>query len=156
MESIKRILAPTDFSELSQAGVRYALEMAKSLGAEVIVYHVIGVAEEWLASHDDFYSVKELVEEQKGVMDDLLRENFTDILCQVTIRAEVEVGVPHKMIVEKAIVEKADIIVMSTRGKSGLSRILIGSVTEKVVGRAPCPVLSVPPLIGANRSKAAA
>jgi len=60
------------------------------------------------------------------------------------------------MIVEKAIVEKADIIVMSTRGKSGLSRILIGSVTEKVVGRAPCPVLSVPPLIGANRSKAAA
>jgi len=96
MESIKRILAPTDFSELSQAGVRYALEMAKSLGAEVIVYHVIGVAEEWLASHDDFYSVKELVEEQKGVMDDLLRENFTDILCQVTIRAEVEVGVPTR------------------------------------------------------------
>ncbi|MBI3059520.1 MAG: universal stress protein, partial [Deltaproteobacteria bacterium] len=140
MDKIRKILAPTDFSELSQVGVRYALEMAESLGAEVIIYHVVGIAEEWLASHDEFYSVKEFVEEQKKMMDELLRENFADILSQVTIRAQVEVGVPHKMIVEKAVEERADIIVMSTHGKSGLSRMIIGSVTEKVVGRAPCPV----------------
>ena len=156
MDKIRKILAPTDFSELSQVGVRYALEMAESLGAEVILYHVVGIAEEWLASHDEFYSVKEFVEEQKRMMDELLRGNFADILSQVTIRAQVEVGVPHKMIVEKAVEERADIIVMSTHGKSGLSRMIIGSVTEKVVGRAPCPVLSVPPTKRTNLAKAAA
>jgi hypothetical protein len=46
MDKIRKILAPTDFSELSQVGVRYALEMAKSLGAEVIISHVVGIAEE--------------------------------------------------------------------------------------------------------------
>ena len=154
MGNIKKILAPTDFSELSQVGVRYALEMAKSLAAEVIVYHVIGVTEEWLASHDDFFSLKELLAERKRDLSDFLRENFADIISQVTIHREVEVGVPYKMIVEKA-KERADIIVMSTHGKSGLPRMIIGSVTEKVVRWSPCPVLSVRPATETNRAEVA-
>lgn len=156
MLQVKKVLAPTDFSELSRAGVSYALGMAGGLGAEVIVYHVIGPAEEWLASHDDFFSVKELLGERKRDLSRFLRENFAEAISKVAIRTEVEMGIPYEMILEKAAKEKADIIVMSTHGKSGLSRKIIGSVTEKVLRRAPCPVLSIRPAKDTDRGDDAA
>ncbi|MBI2357828.1 MAG: universal stress protein [Deltaproteobacteria bacterium] len=143
MDGIKKILAPVDFSNVCKSGVRYALELGRAQGAEVIVYHVIGPAEAWLAKHDEFFSLAELVAEKKQQLAKFLAENFADIVSQVGIREVVDVGVPHSMIVEKAQQEEADIIVMSTFGASGISHMTIGSVTEKVVGRAPCPVLTV-------------
>ena len=148
MDRRKKILAPTDLSELSEVGVRSAMEMARSQGAEVIVYHVIGF-EETTVPYEGFYteSLARLVpQERKKLLAEFLRENFADILPQVTIRQEVEVGVPYKRIVEKAAEEGAELIVMSTHGRTGLLHMLIGSVTEKVVQRAPCPVLSIHPM----------
>lgn len=143
MDGIKKILAPVDFSHVCKSGVRYALELGRAQGAEVIVYHVIGLTEAWLAKHDEFSSVAELVAEKRQKVVKFLAENFADILSQVAVRDAVDVGVPHRMIVAKAKEEKVDIIVMSTFGMSGISHMRIGSVTEMVVGRAPCPVLSV-------------
>ena len=148
MKKVKKILAPTDLSELSKTGIRYAVEMAASQGSEVIVLHVIGYAEVNVRD-EGFYSESLgvlLLKERKKFLEEFVRENFTDISPRVTIRREVVVGVPYKRIVEKAVEEEAELIVMSTHGRTGLLHALIGSVTEKVVQRSTCPVLSVRPV----------
>ncbi|MBI1994072.1 MAG: universal stress protein [Deltaproteobacteria bacterium] len=83
--------------------------------------------------------------EQKKKILAPVSKNFADLPPRVTIRQEVQVGVPYKRIVEKAATEGADLIIMSTHGRTGLSHVLIGSVTEKVVQHASCPVLSIRP-----------
>lgn len=123
--------------------MRCALELARANGAEVVVYYVIPPAEAWLARHDEFSSLEECIEKNKKRTIEFLEEHFADCLSQVSVRVVAEIGVAHKMIVTRAQEEKVDIIVMSTRGASGVSHLAIGSVTEKVVGRAFCPVLTV-------------
>lgn len=154
MVKIKKILVPTDFSELSQAGLRYALELADPQGAEVIVYHVIGDeetglyepgSEGWMTSPSEFRPVQELVEERKGDLANFLKDNFANIPSQVTIKQEVAVGSPFRKIVEKAKEESVDMIIMSTHGRTGVLHLLIGSVTEQVVRRATSPVLCIRP-----------
>lgn len=153
MITIRKILTPVDLSPACKAGVRCALELARAKGAEVVVYHVIPPAEAWLARHDEFSSLDDLVERTRNRIVEFLEDNFSDCLSQVTFRIAVEVGVPHKMIVTKAEEEKVDIIAMSTRGASGVSHLALGSVTEKVVGRAFCPVLTVKGEEDAERGK---
>lgn len=154
MENVKKILAPTDLSDLSLVGVRRALSIASSAGAEVTVYHVITHEEvtaryriqmESAAEPKAFDAVAELMADRKALLADFLSESLGDLLSGSKIRKEVDVGIPHKRIVEKAAEEGADLIVMSTHGRSGLLHMLIGSVTEKVVRRATCPVLSIHP-----------
>ena len=144
MDKIKKILAPTDLSEASRAGVRSAINLARSQGAEVIVYHVIAIAEDWTGRHEEFTPVRGLLDEHKRLLDEFLRRSFPDMFPEVTIRQEVELGSPYKNIVDKASTEDVDLIVMSTHGRTGLAHMLMGSVTEKVVGHSRCPVLSVP------------
>ena len=144
MARVKRILAPTDFSELSKVGILYALEMARDVSAEVVVYHAIDVGGQWqdrppaVAAHHD------MLEESRRLLDKFLADNFADCIDLVEVRCAVEFGAPHKNIVEKAAAEGVDMIVMSTHGRTGLNHIIMGSVAEKVVARASCPVLVVP------------
>jgi nucleotide-binding universal stress UspA family protein len=144
----KKILAPTDLSEVSQPAVRYAVELAKAEGGEVLVFHVVGNSEEWLARHDDLYSRAQFIEKRKKQLAQFLHIVLGELLSQVCVRQEVAFGVPHELIVAKAGEEKADLIVMSTHGWSGLLHVLIGSVTEKVVNHAACSVLSIHPAEG--------
>ncbi|MBI4527790.1 MAG: universal stress protein [Deltaproteobacteria bacterium] len=153
MNEIKKILAPADLSNFSKTGVRYAAGITESQGAEVIVYNVITLeetpfphaVEEWVATHMELPQLKKAIEERKKLVEKFINENLADLATKIKIRAEVGIGVPYKKIVEKAIEERADIIVMCTHGRGGLLHMLIGSVTEQVVRRAPCPVVSVPP-----------
>ena len=144
MEKVKKILAPTDFSDLSRAGLRYALETARNLNAEVIVQHVIPVGEDWFSQHEELTPVRDLLPEHQRRLDKFLRDNFAECINLIEIRQKVEVGVPHANILDMAAREEVDMIVMSTHGRTGLSHMLLGSVTEKVVGRALCPVLVIP------------
>ena len=144
MQKIKKILAPTDMSELSSVGVRYALEMAKELTAEVIVYYAVPLSEDWFSGHEKHGPVRSLLADEEAALDKFLVEKFTDDMKHVGIRQKAEFGVPHSSIVEMAEAEGADIIVMSTHGRTGLSHMLLGSVTERVVAHAPCPVLAIP------------
>jgi len=144
MERVKKILAPTDFSELSRVGLRYALNMARELNAEVIVQHVISVGEDWFSEHQEFSPVRDLLPEQERLLDKFLRDNFADCINLIEVRQKVEVGLPQANIVDMAAREKVDMIVMSTHGRTGLSHMMLGSVTEKVVGHASCPVLVIP------------
>lgn len=154
MNSTKKILAPTDLSDLSRVGVRRALEIAATQKAEVFVYYIVGNEEatpyyglfhDELSTAEDFRPITEFVEESRRDLAKFLRENFADLIPQVKIHAEVELGLPYKKIVEKAAENGVDMIVMSTHGRTGLLHMLIGSVTEKVVRLASCPVLSIHP-----------
>ncbi len=140
---IKKVLAPTDLSELSVNALRYAVKTVGE-GGELIVYHVIGPSEEWLARHEEIRSMEEIVESRRKILAAFVKIALRES-SSVRIRTEVDLGVPYKKIVEKAASENADLIVMSTHGWSGLLHMLVGSVTEKVVNKAACPVLSIHP-----------
>ncbi len=152
MNKIKKILAPTDLSDLSRAGVRFALETAATMGSEIVVYNVVGYHEALpYYEFEDAYlaeqvpTIREVIEEHRKRLARFIEENFADLAAGVTARLEVEVGTPYQKIVEKAAEEKAGLIVMSTHGRTGLLHTLIGSVAEKVVRLAACPVLTVRP-----------
>jgi len=142
---IAKILAPTDLSKLSRVAVRYALDMARAQGAEVMVYHVISEDGDWFDKDDALNPAKALMPKQKQRLAEFVKENCAEFLGKVTIHETVEVGVPYKEIVRKADADKADLFVMSTHGRTGLEQVMVGSVTARVVARATCPVLSIRP-----------
>jgi universal stress protein A len=142
---LTKIIAPTDLSKLSRAGVRYALEMALGQGAEVVVYHVISEHSDWFDKDDALNPARALLPQQKVRLEEFVKESFAEFFGKVKIREVVEVGVPYKEIVRLAEDEDADLIVMSTHGRTGFEQVVLGSVAAKVVARAPCPVLSIRP-----------
>ena len=142
---ITKILAPTDLSKLSRAAARYAMEMALTQEGEVIIYNVISEDGEWFDKDDELNPAKALIPKQKQRLAEFVKESCAEFLGKVKLQEIVEVGVPYKEIVRKAEEEKADMIVMSTHGRTGLEHLMLGSVTEKVLAHAPCPVLSIRP-----------
>lgn len=142
---IEKILAPTDLSTLSRAGVRYAMDIALEQGAEVIVYHVISEDGDWFDKDDELNPARALVPKQKQRLAEFIKENCGEFVGKVIIYEIVEIGVPYKAIVQKADEERADLIIISTHGRTGLEQVMVGSVTARVVARATCPVLSIRP-----------
>ncbi len=145
MEKIGKILAPTDFSELSRAGVRYALELAKVVKAEVTVYHVVSQGE--LMQYYNELPVRPLmhpVDTYQKAISRFMKTHFADLTADVKFHEKVEMGIAEKNIVNLAEEKGMDLIVISTHGRTGVSHMLVGSVTEKVVRLARCPVLSIP------------
>ena len=112
MKKIQKVLAPTDMSQLSCVGVRYALEMAKELNAEVIVYHVVPVGEDWFSGYEKLGPARNLLANEEAALDKFLTEKFADDMKLMEIRQKVEFGAPHTSIVEMAEREGCDIIVM--------------------------------------------
>lgn len=151
MPQLNKILITTDFSELSKAGVRYGLEAAASWKAGVVVLHVAnyGQALSGPASDADaptrshYESLPKFIEERKKDLEGFLEDNFSTLIENLKVESVVAVGIPHEQIVEEAKKRDVDLIVMCTHGRSGLGHMLIGSVTEQVVRRAYCPVLSI-------------
>lgn len=154
MDKIHKILAPTDLSELSKVGVRYALVLARAISAEVTVYQT--VTSEDLVQHGDQFTGGEgsdggrripstILQRYEAALARFLNDNFSDLIPWLKVREKVEIGRPDKAIIQRAKMEGSDLIVIATHGRSGLAHILLGSVTEKVVRHAPCPVLTVRP-----------
>jgi nucleotide-binding universal stress UspA family protein len=144
MPKVKRILAPTDFSELSKRGIRYALEMARDSSAEVIVYHVIDLGDERPEGRPHFGPYHDMLEDNRRVLEKFLSDGFADCIDLVEVRQIVEFGRSFKNIVEMADQQNVDIIVMATHGRTGLDHVILGSVAEKVVARSSRPVLVIP------------
>ena len=141
---IRRIVCPVDFSEYSEYALHYAVDLAKTFGAELKLLHVVELP--FLPSYslagvpDLSLPVEQVEENAKERMNELLAE------CRKTyakVEAELRTGAPFLEIVNYAKEAEADLIVVGTHGRTGLSHMLIGSVAEKVVRKAPCPVLSV-------------
>ena len=136
MAMLKRILAPTDFSDLSAEGVRYACKLAKDVGAQVVILNVVVLDESNVVG-------KREMEAHKQRLDEFV-SRVTHRAADLKLREVVVAGQPYGAIVDCAEKEHIDLIVMSSHGRSGLSRMLIGSVTDKLLRAATCPVLVVP------------
>ncbi len=146
MIQLQRILYPTDFSELSLYALRYARNFAETFSAELHVLHVVDEAyQNWVTMGPNTVPVGPTAQE----MLDLAREQMTSFiqehLCEVGFPVvwKVLLGRPYPTILDYAAQERIDLIVIATHGRGALSHVLLGSVTEKVVRKAPCPVLTV-------------
>jgi universal stress protein A len=137
MGRLNRILAPTDFSDLSAGGVRYACQLAKDVGAEIVILNVV------LLDETNTINKQEL-ERHRARLDEFIADKLADVSANLKIRKLVDAGQPYGAILDCADNERIDLIVMSSHGRSGLSRMLIGSVTDKTLRGAFCPVLVVP------------
>ena len=137
MAMIKKILVPTDYSDVSSKGVRYARELAKEIGAELVIINIVTLDESNLIN-------KREMEEHRRQLDDFVATHVAEAGSDLKIRKVVEVGQPDTTLAHWADNEGIDLIIMSSHGRSGLSRVVMGSVTEQTLRKAPCPVLVVP------------
>ena len=142
---MKKILVAVDFSPASVAAVRQAQELATALDAELLLLHVIHVP----AEAPGFYSSRKLgrklfrnmEEAATGMMAQFVDEHLKKTKKKVEIR--ILPGLPGDEIVRQARKEKADLVVIGTRGHSGIKRLLLGSVADHVIRACSCPVLSL-------------
>jgi len=134
----KNIILTTDGSKYSAAVVDKAIEFAKSYGGELTVISVVDVPTEFYAEAPK--AVEDLIEKAKGFVSDVKKKADE---CEVATSGFVKEGEAFKVITDFAKNKKADIIFTGSHGRTGIKRLLMGSVTEKVIGYAPCPVLVV-------------
>jgi len=136
MQPINRILLATDFSEDSSHALEYAKEIARRFGAQLIVLH----ADEMLAVVPGSNLAEQRRSTAQAALDRTIKDLESKDLSAVSV---LRPGVPADEIVKMANDRIVDLIVMGTHGRTGLESLLMGSVAEHVVRRAPCPVLTV-------------
>jgi nucleotide-binding universal stress UspA family protein len=142
---VKRLLCPIDFSEATAPAERQAVRLARAFGAAIVLLHVASEAPLWREPVGT-RGVRAVFEAQRKWAADALATRAAALAAEgVSARGVVKVGVPWQEIVRLADEEHADMIVMGTQGRTGLDRFLLGSVTERVVRQASCPVLTVRP-----------
>jgi glycine betaine transporter len=138
---IRTILVPTDFSDYSERALSYAEVLGKNVGARIVLLHVIDalsfVVTESL-QWEDIY--RRLRASAKPLLEGQVRKTEKKGLPAAYDLVQ---GAPYDQIVKKAGEIGADLIVMGTHGRTGMSHLLLGSVAERVVRLAPCPVLTV-------------
>jgi nucleotide-binding universal stress UspA family protein len=137
----RHILIPTDGSELAEHGLAHGLALAKTLGAKVSVIFVVEPFSEMSGRFLDAVArYAELrKEEATSALDRAAKAaNKAGVSCETI---QVENGQPHRAIIAAAEDKGCDLIAMSSHGRSGLSMLLIGSVTNKVLAQAKTPVL---------------
>jgi len=134
---LKRVLVATDFSAPSHAALIYGRALARSFGASL---HLLHVVENYFLRPTA--AVPHLVQQAKTrMLDDQLSDEDRKTLAARTV---LEVSdEPAETIVDYAKAQEVDLIVMGTHSRSGLDRLLVGSVAEHVIRTAPCPVLTV-------------
>lgn len=147
MIDLKRILLPTDFSDFSKAGIAWGCEFAEKFGAELHVLHVLQdlvamVPEPGLSFPPPGDYQRELQEAAERALAQLPGPGFCD---QAAVVRATRQGPPFVEIIRYARENDIDLIIMGTHGRSGLAHVLLGSVTEKVVRKSPCPVLTIRP-----------
>lgn len=136
----RTVLVPTDGSEAATAAATHAVDIASRYGATVHALYVVDVRMSPISTDIDRDEVVELVEQSDN--------NPTRAICERAERAgipaveAVRLGVPHEVIREYIDEHGVDLVVMGTRGRTGLERILLGSVTERILRTVDVPVLT--------------
>lgn len=145
MIDLKHILVPTDFSKSSGNALSYAVAFAEKFGAKLTLLHVVQdltwfIPEAILAAPASIPPAEQFHTAALTALERLIKSlNLPGINAQ----AEVRQGAPFHAIIEFAREQNIDLIVMGTHGHTGLAHVLVGSTAEKVVRKAPCPVLTV-------------
>jgi nucleotide-binding universal stress UspA family protein len=145
MINLKRILVPTDFSEGARHALTYGVSFAKEYEAELLLLHVVETVAAPYASDLFPVPMAEVFEEMSGYAKSELEKLVTDAKGRGAAAARflVAQGKPSIEIMRVAREETVDMIVLGTHGKGVLDQALFGSTTERVVRKAPCPVLCV-------------
>lgn len=143
---IKRILVPVDFSANSHEALDYAADLAKPFKAELVAMFVI---EPIYYAAPDYAGVSSSIlsglidEQRRSAREQLARLEKQFSKRRIALRTVMQTGTPYQVIVDGAKRLKADLIVMATHGRTGVSHLLMGSVSERVVRTATCPVLTL-------------
>ena len=147
MPQIRRILHPSDFSRASGAAFARAVDLAKANRAELIVAHVMSLVVPGVGVGEGYMSPK--------VYEDILASTSADAKKRLDAlvtkarkagaraRGLLLEGVAYDRITRAAKTQRADLVVMGTHGRTGLARLFLGSVAERVVTLSPCPVMTV-------------
>ena len=140
--SLNKILCPYDFSECSKHALKFAIEFTKNFKAKLYLLHVFdtrafGYGE---TIFDISVPTGDTIDTIKTELENSIPEEIKQELQVETIAVP---GVPFYEIVKLAKESEMDLIVIGTHGRTGLAHMLLGSVAEKVVRKAPCPVLTV-------------
>lgn len=147
MIQIRNILAPTDFSVPSRHALKYAAELAQRFGAQL---HLVTVVENVIPLVPEAgmlfgQQADQFAEQQKAAHHALEKLAADPGLQSLKPRIHVLSGSAHAEILEFAKQREIDLLVVGTHGRTGLSHLFMGSVAEKIVRLAPCPVLTVHP-----------
>ena len=150
---LTRILTPTDFSKFSGFALEWAAYLAQCMKADLTLLHVIPEEEGKII--EEIIGEGAVVQIPKGIRQNVveerqkkLKEQFnmvvsSDIKRSIRVEEMTRIGVPFLEIIKVAKEKDVDLIVMGTHGRTGLAHVLIGSVAEKVVHHAHCPVLTI-------------
>ena len=145
MKQFRKILHPTDFSRASGAAFAKALDLAKQNGAELVVVHVLLPPTPFMG---DGYIPPKTYDALEAANRRAAERRLSALLAKakkarVRVKALLVEGVAYDQIARAARSRRSDLIVMGTHGRTGLSKFFMGSVAERVIPLAPCPVLTV-------------
>lgn len=149
---IKKILVPIDFSDYSKSALRYAANFCKNCNAEMILIYVV----EPIIYPPDFSMGQIAIPSVNAEWDERARLELDklakdEIPSNVPVKTLIKTGKPFIEIIETASELDVDLIIIATHGRTGVEHILFGSTAEKVVRKAPCPVLTLrEPIKGFN------
>jgi nucleotide-binding universal stress UspA family protein len=140
---LRRLLVPVDFSEPSFCALRGAIDLAEDIGARLTILYVVPADDSWLnIGREGFQDLEKSL--QKQAAEELQALARTHVPINVRTDLEVRIGRPAEEIVKAASETDSDAIVLSTHGRTGLDRYLIGSVAERVTRLATRPVFLIP------------
>jgi universal stress protein A len=141
---MKKILVPTDFSDCARRAEETAVALGRALGAELVLLHVSVEAPLYNEGMKGLVEPRKVYEAQRAWAENALAERAAEIRgAGVSAHAAIRSGVAVEEILKLASDERCDLIVIGTHGRGGLSRFFLGSVADRIVRLAPCPVTTV-------------
>jgi nucleotide-binding universal stress UspA family protein len=146
MVEIRRILCPIDFSDYSRRAVDHAMAIARWYGSTITIAYVYSSAPvvTYAAGPPGFDSIALTPVDRDRLLEEVKRFTEAESAPGIVVDALIREGHPASEILSLASAMNADLLVMGTHGRSGFERLLLGSVTERVLRKARCPVLTVP------------
>ena len=142
MISLKKILCPIDHSDCSKEALKYAVTFAMKDEAKLYLLHIIDIR----SFNDSVVAMSQQIPDEETL--EMLRIKLLDCIPEeirddMNVEAIVVQGIPFAEIISTAREKDIDMIVIGSHGRTGLKHMMLGSVSEKVVRKAPCPVLTV-------------
>lgn len=151
--TFRKILFATDFSSASRAAFRVAVDLARRGKGRLLIAHVLSSV---VPLGVETYVSARMYDEMESSLRRWAQKRLDALVEQarrsrVDARSVLLAGAAHEAISRSAAKERADVIVIGTHGRTGLERVLVGSVAARILGTAPCPVLTVRPRKSAKR-----
>ncbi|MDL2274889.1 universal stress protein [Desulfosarcina sp. OttesenSCG-928-G10] len=144
-----KILTAVDLSDYSDTTIRYSLAIAKKMSAELVLVNVINqrdldMVRRAMVGYDSFSFadyLEEQIRDRRTRMNDILESAG---ISDVNYRCIVKEGIPYQQILETIILENADLLVVSTKGRSNLADVMVGSTASKLFRQSTIPMVSIP------------